>query len=753
MNRNVDAASLRRKSLKDVVRCVHWLECEGLAYRPHCSDILLQHGLLSRWVSQGAPIHALGILTASRVGTGAIAILFHNFPYASDSPVMRGFTLAFFFFNLVLFLLFSIITAARYILFPGIWSHMIQHPVQSLYIGTFPMGATTLINIASADVFQTYGFGGKPFIYTVWACWWINVVISLACCFGMMHVMSSYRITLQQHSLKSMTTIWLLPVVTLVVGSSSGGVLVPAIQVYSSSYALLTATFSACMVTIGLCLSFMLFTIYILRLIVHGYPTGASILSVFLPVGPCGQAAYSLLKLGSAFRSLLPLNYGDSGGVLRQPGTGETVEVICVVGALVLWSLASMWIVFAMLGLAYTLRRERIDFRLSFWGTIFPNGVYANLNLALATTFSSAFFRIWGSMYAVGTLILWVCIALPTIRMVPSGRIFDAPNFTWAWHTVIMGTGATSALVHAFPYGNGSPAIKVVTLIIFFLNLLLFVFFTGATIARYIMFPDIWLKMIRHPAQSLFIGAFPMGAATLINIALVAHHEWNFGGISFLYTLWGFWMVEQKHTLESMTALWLLPVITLIVASSTGGLLSTALKAQSMKFAILTALFSLTMVTIGLSLALMIISIYLARLITSGPPEKPLVLSAFVALGPLGQGGYSLLINGQNLSEILPLVLKKEGSIPFSIAYQGLIFPNAVFALLSVQLGNVLNSSFFHGFGAVWTVIVFILWLSIFARTIPAVIDRSIFVAPDIAPPPLPLHSIKKLQGAVISIL
>ncbi|KAG2111206.1 voltage-dependent anion channel [Suillus discolor] len=389
MNRIGDNGSttLRRKSLKDIVQ------------------------------------HFTPAWFAVTMGTGSIAILFNNFPYASDSPVMRGFALGFFFLNLVLFLLFSVITAARYIFFPGIWFHMIRHPVQSLYIGTFPMGATTLINIASGDIFQTYGFGGKPFIYTVWACWWINVAISMACCFGMIHVMIAF----QQHSLKSMTTVWLLPIITLVVGSSSGGVLVPALQVYSPSYALLTATFSACMVTIGLTLSLMLLTIYILRLVVYGYPTGASILSVFLPIGPCGQAAYSLLNLGSSFRSLLPLNYGDAGGLLRQSGTGEVVEVICMVGAMVLWSLASMWILFAMLGLAYTLRRERIEFRLSFWGTVFPNGVYANLNLALATTFSSTFFRVWGSIYSVGTLILWVCIALPTIRMVPSGRIFEAP--------------------------------------------------------------------------------------------------------------------------------------------------------------------------------------------------------------------------------------------------------------------------------------------------------------------------------------
>lgn len=85
-----------------------------------------------------------------------------------------------------------------------------------------------------------------------------------------------------------------------------------------------------------------------------------------------------------------------------------------------------------------------------------------------------------------------------------------------------MGTGATSALIHNFPYGHGSPLIRIFTLIIFFLNLVLFVLISAATAARYALFPDVWSKMLRHPAQSLFIGAAPMGVTTLINIALVS---------------------------------------------------------------------------------------------------------------------------------------------------------------------------------------------------------------------------------------
>ncbi|KAI0769777.1 voltage-dependent anion channel [Trametes elegans] len=374
-------------------------------------------------------------------------------------------------------------------------------------------------------------------------------------------------------------------------------------------------------------------------------------------------------------------------------------------------------------------------------------------------------------------------------------------HFTWAWHAVIMGTGVVSALLHNFPYHTDSLALKIAALIFFLLNLVLFVFVCMCTILRYIMFPEVWYMMLSHPAQSLFIGCFPMGAATLINSGLNINQDWGFGGNGFLWTLWGFWwldsavsyavafgmlytmMVRQDHSIQKMTAVWLLPVVTLIVASSSGGLLSHALKPHSTTIALVTTGFSFTMVIIGLSFALMMITVYLLRLITSGPPDPSLILSAFITLGPLGQGGFSLLVNGEDLSEILPLHMGDEfptvalagqmifagcflgafilfslgvawiilavisighvrasSQIPFSMAYWGLIFPNGVFALLCVQLAKVLNSPVFRAIGAAWTGVVFILWLTVFLRSIPSFIDGSMFKAPyvpNLAAPPV----------------
>ena len=169
-----------------------------------------------------------------------------------------------------------------------------------------------------------------------------------------------------------MTSLWLLPVVTLIVASSSGGVIAPAMAEFNASYALLTLTVSAALVFIGLGLAFMILTMYLLRLIVHGIPPSAGVLSVFIPLGPMGQGGFSILLLGQGFRSVLPLAYGDS-PVLRLASVGEIIDVIAFCAALVLWSLATMWLIYALLAVAEVLRVTRFPFKQAFWGLIFPN--------------------------------------------------------------------------------------------------------------------------------------------------------------------------------------------------------------------------------------------------------------------------------------------------------------------------------------------------------------------------------------------
>lgn len=184
-----------------------------------------------------------------------------------------------------------------------------------------------------------------------------------------------------------MTAIWLLPVVTLIVASSSGGVLAPALLEYSRYHALLTLTVSAFMVSVGLSLALMILTMYLLRLIVYGVPQGASVISTFIPLGPMGQGGYSILLLGQGFRSILPLEKDSQ--FLSDSQTGNIIHVFCVCAAFVLWALATMWLLYALLSVQEVLRQGLFPFKLPIWGLIFPN--VSRRRVSAASTLTSDF--------------------------------------------------------------------------------------------------------------------------------------------------------------------------------------------------------------------------------------------------------------------------------------------------------------------------------------------------------------------------
>ena len=113
-------------------------------------------------------------------------------------------------------------------------------------------------------------------------------------------------------------------------------------------------------------------------------------------------------------------------------------------------------------------------------------------------------------------------------------------NFTPSWFAVNMGTGIVSILLHNLPY-NGQ-WLQYISYIFFALNAALFVLFLFLSLLRYTLYPKIWTAMIRHPAQSLFLGCFPMGLATIINmVCFVCVPKW---GGEWWRVAWALWWID-----------------------------------------------------------------------------------------------------------------------------------------------------------------------------------------------------------------
>lgn len=66
------------------------------------------------------------------MGTGITSILLHNLPY--NGQWLQYISYIIFALDVVLFVVFLSISTLRYVLYPKIWSAMIRHPAQSLFV-------------------------------------------------------------------------------------------------------------------------------------------------------------------------------------------------------------------------------------------------------------------------------------------------------------------------------------------------------------------------------------------------------------------------------------------------------------------------------------------------------------------------------------------------------------------------------------------------------------------------------------------
>jgi tellurite resistance protein TehA-like permease len=130
------------------------------------------------------------------MGTGIVSILIHQLPY--NAPWLRGVSVAFFVLNICLFSIFTVMSIVRYVLYPEIWTAMLAHPAQSLFLGCFPMGFAsacpyrlsavrtelTLLAIINMMIISCSQWGDWM-VYWAWGFWWVDVVLSLATCVSM----------------------------------------------------------------------------------------------------------------------------------------------------------------------------------------------------------------------------------------------------------------------------------------------------------------------------------------------------------------------------------------------------------------------------------------------------------------------------------------------------------------------------------------------------------------------------------------
>lgn len=145
-------------------------------------------------------------------------------------------------------------------------------------------------------------------------------------------------------------------------------------------------------------------------------------------------------------------------------------------------------------------------------------------------------------------------------------------------------------------------------------------------------------------------------------------------------------MAYHDAKLENITAAWLLPVVSTIVAAATGSIVAGILPHPQLQ--LITIITSYVLWGKGMSLAMVVLVCYFLRLTTQKLPPKEVIVSVFLPLGPLGQGGFAI----QNLGSVARQVFRETNTLPLSMVYAGDV----------LYIVGSMTAMVMWGFGLVW---------------------------------------------------
>lgn len=351
-------------------------------------------------------------------------------------------------------------------------------------------------------------------------------------------------------------------------------------------------------------------------------------------------------------------------------------------------------------------------------------------------------------------------------------------QFTPNWFTVCMGKGIVSMVLaelqglHAWFWQFGAGLWQ--------LNLILFALFSTLYGLRWVLYPQEAKQIFQHPSMSLFLGTIPMALATLINgslkfglvlygTAVVGIAEWLWYidvGLALLVAfVVPFCMFScQRHQLQNMTAVWLLPIVACEVAAASGAVLLAHLPASPHAVNILFGSYLLWGVSVFP--AVLILGILFLRLALHQLPSQELAMTGWLAVGPIGTGALALLLLGQQAPHVLQalhfvglgeflhqaglvgsllllgfgmwwlgmamlMTLKHVGAqLSFNLGWWGMTFPLGVFCLATLQLAQQLQLNGLQNIGYGLATLLLLLWGLVMSKTVVGFYAGRLFFSP-----------------------
>ncbi|KAM0203212.1 hypothetical protein ACHAPA_009807 [Fusarium lateritium] len=341
-------------------------------------------------------------------------------------------------------------------------------------------------------------------------------------------------------------------------------------------------------------------------------------------------------------------------------------------------------------------------------------------------------------------------------------------RFTWGNFTCTQSTGGVALMLSQSP--NRFNGLQTIGVVVFILNLVLFILFTSAMVCRFVRRPSSFLKSVVKPPEAYFTGSLWLSIATIIMgiqsfgvphaspwlIDTVRVLFWIYGAVTLTYNILIFVVMFSlaPFTPGSMSS----PMFLMIYNTMLTGTIASVIaidQPPSQRIAIIVA--GIAFEGLGWILCLLFLPHFVGNLLVNGLGPANLRPGLFISVGSAGYtiialigcakaipDGYGYFAKHPTAAETLnimalwigiflwlftfwlfaiaavahvPILVSKicgDKSVPqmsFVLPWWAIVFPNVGFTIATGYIGEELESDAIAWVATIMTAMVFTAWL------------------------------------------
>lgn len=346
------------------------------------------------------------------MSTGGVAFVLSVIPTAYRFSGLSTLGTVIFVANLFFFTFTTLTICARFIIHPGTLTHALTNPHEGFFFATFWLSLATMITNSTA-----YGIPntGPWLITALRIAFWICTVCATLLEIFYYHVL----FTVKRLVITNVLPGWVLPIFpAMLVGTLASAIA----KTQPAEHATVILVAGLSYQGLGFFVALMMYGIYFGRLLTSGLPIDTSRPTMFIAVGPPSFSALAFIGMGQDVVAVQIFStYTPLPGIVNQAMIPDFLQLIALVSAIFLWTLAFWFFAIALVATIEAVQRN--DFHLNWYAYVFPNVGFTIATVKIRERLNSPAIQGIGTGMAAVLFVLWLFIMVCHVRAIVQKKI------------------------------------------------------------------------------------------------------------------------------------------------------------------------------------------------------------------------------------------------------------------------------------------------------------------------------------------